>query len=196
MAEKRQQRLDTQDFANFDYLAAVVSIVPARTGTYSYGSQYLQLFTEPIPRILWKGKPVGAPVSFFSLNQYANFTGLTVSLVGDGWLSGGWIGVVITMVLAGIILGLAHRSFWAKTSLPIPSMLYITFLGISPNWFRDGGISVFKFLMFTWLPLLLLPVVVWLLNGRVVPVSSIVIRRGERLRIVQSESGPVHLHNP
>jgi hypothetical protein len=196
VAEKRQQRLDTQDFANFDYLAAVVSIVPARTGTYSYGSQYLQLFTEPIPRILWKGKPVGAPVSFFSLNQYANFTGLTVSLVGDGWLSGGWIGVVITMVLAGIILGLAHRSFWAKTSLPIPSMLYITFLGISPNWFRDGGISVFKFLMFTWLPLLLLPVVVWLLNGRVVPVSSIVIRRGERLRIVQSESGPVHLHNP
>ncbi|HEY1787242.1 MAG TPA: hypothetical protein VGJ73_03760, partial [Verrucomicrobiae bacterium] len=120
VAEKRKEQLDTQDFANFDYLAAVVSVVPQRTGTYTYGTQYLQLFTEPIPRILWPGKPAGAPVGFFNMNQYVDFTGLTSSLVGDGWFSGGWIGLVITMALAGAALGLAHRSFWARSSLMIP----------------------------------------------------------------------------
>jgi len=199
--EKRQQQLDTLDFANFDYLTVVDAIIPKRTERYSYGAQYLQLFTEPIPRILWPGKPAGAPVAFFSLNQYVNFTGLTVSLVGDGWTSGGWIGVVITMALAGAILGLAHRSFWARSSLPLPSMLYVSFLGIAPNWFRDGGISVFKFLMFIWLPLLLLPVVAWFLKGRVVPVRSMLLRPGERLRVVENatnraSSGPSPSRTP
>jgi hypothetical protein len=187
--EKRKQNLDTQDFANFDYLEAVVSIVPKRTGMFTYGCQYLQLFTEPIPRILWPGKPAGAPVAFFNLNQYANFMGLTVSLVGDGWMNGGWFGVVITLGIAGLILGLAHRSFWARSNLPIPSMLFITFLGVSPNWFRDGGISVFKFLMFTWLPLLLLPALTWLIEGRVVRGSSILLHGGQQLRIIQAEPG-------
>jgi len=198
VAEKRKEQLDTQDFANFDYLVAVVSIVPEQTGTYTYGVQYLQLFTEPIPRILWPGKPVGAPVAFFNPNQYANFIGLTVSMVGDGWMSGGWTGVVVTMVVFGTLLGLAHRSFWAKSNLLLPSMFYITFLGVAPNWFRDGGvISLFKFLLFIWLPLLLLTVVTWLLNGRVVRGGSILLRRGERLRVVQNEPrGPApHLIN-
>ena len=187
-AEKQRKNLDTQDFANFDYLVAVVSTVPKRTDMYTYGCQYLQLFTEPIPRILWPGKPVGAPVSFFSLNQYLNFTGLTVSLVGDGWMNGGWVGVAVTMAIAGAILGLAHRSFWAKFNLPIPAMLYISFLGISPNWFRDGGISVFKFLMFIWLPVLILPVATWFLNGRMMPGNTIILRPGDQLRLIQSDS--------
>jgi len=195
--EKRRAQLDTQDFANFDYLAAVVSIVPRRTGTYTYGTQYLQLFTEPIPRILWHGKPAGAPVSFFGLGQYVNFMGLTISMIGDGWMNGGWIGVVITMGLVGAVLGWAHRTFWAKSNLVLPSMFYLTLLGVSPNWFRDGGvISLLKFLLFTWMPLLLLPVVVWLMKGRVVAGNSIHLRPGEPLRLVRTEPGHVCRGNP
>src|SRR5262249_26378777 len=80
--DKIKKQLDTQDFANFDYLAYVVSVVPDRTHAYSYGLQYLQLFTEPIPRMLWPTKPVGAPVKTISLGAYGNFVGLTVSLCG------------------------------------------------------------------------------------------------------------------
>lgn len=47
--EKLKKQLDTQDYANFDYLSYVVSVVPEKTDTYTYGVQYLQLFTEPIP---------------------------------------------------------------------------------------------------------------------------------------------------
>lgn len=183
VAEQRKEKLDTQDFANFDYLAAVVSIVPKRTQCYTYGAQYLQLLTEPIPRILWPGKPAGAPVQTFDINQYANFTGLTFSLVGDGWSSGGWIGVIITLGLAGTAVGFAHRRFWSGSKSPVSALFYLSFLGISANWYRDGGISVFKFLLWTWLPLLMLPVVTWLMAQCRVPGWSVVIRRNEDLRI-------------
>lgn len=186
VAEQRREKLDTQDFANFDYLAAVVSIVPKRTQTYTYGAQYLQLFTEPIPRILWPGKPAGAPVHTFDINQYANFTGLTVSLVGDGWSSGGWIGVLITLGLAGTAVGFAHRRFWLRSDSVVSALFYLSFLGISANWYRDGGISVFKFLLWTWLPLLMLPVATWFMTQRRVPGWSVTIRRSECLRIQQS----------
>src|SRR5262249_51407645 len=87
-----RRQLDTQDYSNFDYLSYVVFVVPEKTGGHTYGAQYLQLFTEPIPRILWKGKPIGSPVKMINIGAYGNFVGLTVSLPGDGWISGGWIG--------------------------------------------------------------------------------------------------------
>jgi hypothetical protein len=188
VVEKRNARWDTQDFANFDYLTAIISSVPERTSTYTYGVQYLQLFTEPIPRVLWHGKPAGAPVATFNINNYCNFLGLTFSLVGDGWSSGGWIGVIVTLGLVGAILGFAHRAFWANSDRAMLSLCYLSFLAISPNWFRDGGISVFKFLLWTWLPILVLPVVIWVIGHRQVPGSEIIIRRGEKLRIVQTEN--------
>lgn len=193
VADQRREKLDTQDFANFDYLAAVVSVVPKRTQTYTYGVQYLQLFTEPIPRVLWPGKPAGAPVQTFDIGRYANFTGLTFSLVGDGWSSGGWIGDVITLGLAGVAVGFAHRRFWSGFESPLLAqfypLFYITFLGISANWFRDGGISVFKFLLWTWLPLLMLPVVEWVfLRQCRVPGWTVTIRRHERLLVEQARN--------
>lgn len=185
VAEQRKEKLDTQDFANFDYLTAVISNVPKQTQCYTYGAQYLQLFTEPIPRILWPGKPAGAPIRNFDINQYVNFMGLTFSLVGDGWCSGGWIGVVITLGLAGTVAGFAHRRFWSGSRSPISALFYLNFLGISANWFRDGGISVFKFLLWTCLPLIMMPVVTWFITQRRVPGWSVTIRRNESLRIEQ-----------
>ena len=87
--EIRKLKSDGPDHANYDFLTFILAIVPERTGTYTYGTQYLQLFTEPIPRKLWPGKPIGAPVRFFSLNEYGNFVGMTPTLLGDGWMSGG-----------------------------------------------------------------------------------------------------------
>ena len=148
---------DSLDFANFNFLAYVVHCVPERTGTYTYYTQYLQLFTEPIPRILWSGKPAGPPVSFFDLNDYGNFVGLTVSLVGDGWMSGGWIGVATTMAGVGWVLGAAHRRFWAEVGGGDVryAVLYLCCLPLTIQWYRDGGISIAKFLLFTATPLLL-----------------------------------------
>ena len=184
--EKLKTKYDTQEFANFDYLCYVVKLVPDRTGTFTYGTQYLQLFTEPIPRKLWPGKPLGSPIGMFSLNQYGNFVGLTVSFPGDAWMTGGWIGLLIVMGLLGLALGRAHRWFWAHSSNPICALFYLVALAMLPNWYRDGGVGIAKFLLWNWLPLIVWLAISWLLGSRSVPAYTIVLPRGATLRLISA----------
>jgi hypothetical protein len=183
--QKIRKQLDTQDYGNFDYLAYVVSVVPERTETYTYGTQYLQLLTEPIPRILWKGKPVGAPVKTVNIGAYGNFIGLTVSLCGDGWMNGGWVGLAITLSLVGGLLGRAHRWFWSNPNEPVASMMYLVGLAMVPQWYRDGGISIFKFLLFSLLPIFVWLGMKWFLGSRRVAGYAVVVPPGTRVRILQ-----------
>ncbi len=148
-----KQRFDTMDFANFDYLAYIISTVPDLTGTYTYGTQYLQLFTEPIPRELWKNKPIGAPIQFFDLNDYGNFIGLTPSMVGDGWMSGGWTGLILTAALSGYLLGRLFLWFSFNQADVYKAMTYLVTVTFTIQYYRDGAISIFHFLMFTLPPI-------------------------------------------
>jgi hypothetical protein len=185
--EIRNRRYDTQDFANFDYLCFVVMAYSNTPDSFSYGAQYLQLFTEPIPRILWRGKPAGSPVpSKVNIRAFGNFIGLTVSLPGDGYVSGGWLGVVITLTLCGMIAGKCHRWFWNHCNQPIPGLFYLSGLAVSPQWYRDGGIGIFKFLLWSLLPIIVWRGVLWWLDGRPLEGNSITLRAGDRLRLVQS----------
>lgn len=183
--EKFKAQFDTQDFANFDFLTYVVWAVPAKSGDYSYGSQYVQLFTEPIPRILWKGKPVGSPVRTINLFAYGNFTGLTVSLPGDGWISGGWIGLIITLSTVGALLGLAHRSFWKNGQNSMGCLLYLVGLAMAPQWYRDGGISIAKFLLFSLVPILMWMGMKWLLGQKLIPGHTVLLPEGAQVRFLQ-----------
>jgi hypothetical protein len=149
------QQQDNPDFANFEFLAYILNVVPERSGTYTYFTQYLQIFTEPIPRILWHEKPIGAPIQLINLNNYGNFVGLTNSLAGDGWLSFGWPGLAITMALVGLFLGWLHRKFWLHASNPRVVVTYCIFVPLTILWFRDGGITIVKTAMFTLLPILI-----------------------------------------
>jgi len=150
------EKQDNPDFANFDFLTYILWAVPDKSRTYTYFSQYLQLFTEPIPRILWPDKPVGSPIKLVNLNDFGNFVGLTNSLVGDGWLSGGWVGVLVTMIVVGLAFGYIHRRFW-RVSQPYKVIMYCGFMPLTLLWFRDGGISLAKYTLFV-----LLPILVWI----------------------------------
>jgi hypothetical protein len=158
-----QDRFDTLDFANFDYLTYIVAVVPERTETYTYASQYLQIFTEPIPRKLWASKPIGAPVVFFDLNHYGNFIGLTPALVGDGWMSGGWIGALLTMALAGWGLGILYNWFIRNQHNIFYCYTFLIINAVVVQLYRDGGISIAKFLLFS-----LVPIFVWMFLARYV----------------------------
>jgi hypothetical protein len=185
LAEKWRAKYDGPDFANFDFLTFVTAVVPERSGMYTYGGQYLQLFTEPIPRKLWPGKPIGGPVGSFNLNQFGNFIGMTITLPGDGWMSGGWIGLGLTMGIVGTILGLLHRWFWRNSGDNMRALLYLVGLAMLPQWFRDGGISIAKFVFWNLSPLLLWWFVTWIVQGAAVPVEVAKYRSGARLRLVQ-----------
>jgi hypothetical protein len=158
------ERQDGPDFANFDFLAYVVDVVPDKSGTYSYFTQYIQLFTEPVPRILWPGKPYGSPVSLVNLNDYGNFTGWTTSLIGDGWVSFGWLGVIATMALVGYVTARMHRWFWRGEATNFKILTYCVFVPLTILWYRDGGISIAKFILWTIGPILLWQLVLTMLQ--------------------------------
>jgi hypothetical protein len=161
------ERQDNLDFANFDYLTYVMDVVPEKSGTYTYFTQYLQLFTEPIPRVLWPNKPIGPPIQLVNMNDYGNFGGLTVSLVGDGWMSGGWLGVIVTISIVGSITARMHRWFWRGEASGFKILTYCTFVPLTVQWFRDGGISIAKFMLFTIGPLLLWRYIIRSLASRI-----------------------------
>jgi hypothetical protein len=187
-AEKTAQRWDTQDFANFEYLTAIIAIVPKLEGPHTYGLQYAQLFTEPIPRFLWKDKPPGSPFVHINFHAHVNFMGLTWSLPGDGWMSGGWIGVVVTLGIAGALAGFAHRWFWKRSDNPAAVLFYLSFVAMSPNWYRDGGMGIFKFLLWSWLPLILWRALNWVLGRRQIAAYSVLVPCGTSLRLITPEA--------
>lgn len=188
LIDQWRTKYDSPDFANFDFLTFVTAVVPERSATYTYGSQYLQLFTEPIPRKLWAGKPVGIPFGSFSLHSYGNFFGRTPSLVGDGWMSGGWLGLFITMALAGGAVGLLHRRFWKEQENNMFCLGYLIMLAMLPQWFRDGGISIAKFLFWNLTPLGLWIAVTWLLGPRLVPGYSLLLPSGGAFHLLEPKA--------
>lgn len=151
--------LDTLDFANFDYLTFIVDKIPEDTQTYRFGAQYLQLITEPIPRILWADKPLGEPIKFYDLNDYGHFLGLTYSLPGDGWSSGGFIGVFFTMLIFGWLIGKYYLYFCRHLHNINILLMYCIVFPMFIQLYRDGGISIFKFLLFTLAPVFIFNIV-------------------------------------
>ena len=160
-----QEKYDNLDFASFDFLTYIAAMVPKETGTYNYGIGWLQLFTEPIPRQLWPGKPIGAP-SFFVLSTYGNFIGLTDSLPGSGWMDGGWFGVVIISSLWGFGLGRFYKWFTWNERSKVSALIYIMAISMIVQLFRDGNISIFKFWLFTVPPFFLWHIIAKILDSK------------------------------
>jgi hypothetical protein len=147
---------DHPDFAMFDCLSYILAKVPAVSGTYSYFTQYLGLFTQPIPRALWPDKPVGSPIVLVNLDAYGKFSPYVATLVGDGWISLGYIGVVVTTGLVGAFYGWLYRRFCSGTSSVYFFCAYFWMLSLLLQWARDGGYSIFtNFFFFSLSPILL-----------------------------------------
>jgi hypothetical protein len=56
------------------------------------------------------------------------------------------------------------------------------------QWYRDGGISISKFIMWNWLPLFIWMGVTWLLGERFLPGNTIILRPGDKLRLIEHKS--------
>lgn len=172
--------MEGMDFGNLEYFEYLVYAIPHRTGTYGYFVDTLQLFTEPIPRAMWKGKPVGAPFNHISLFDYGNPIGMTRSLPGQGWYSLGWLGVVIWCGFWGWALGQLYRRFVEGAQGSFQVLAYMTFLPILIVAFRDGQIiTIFRQGLF-----FLAPIVLWWWLARGVGIAPI-----DRLRFRQTGKG-------
>ncbi len=162
--------MEGMDFANLEYFEYLVYAVPQRTGTFGYFLDNLQIFTEPIPRVLWPGKPVGAPIKLFSLFDYGTPIGMTYSLPGAGWLQLGYLGVLIWCALFGWFYGRIYNWFQRSNQSNLKTVCYLLFLPLSVQFFRDGMlIQLIKSNGWFLLPLLL---ILWFAKLSAVPLGD------------------------
>lgn len=150
-----KEQWDTLDFASFDYLTFIISVVPEETQTYNFFYHYSILLTEWIPRKLWAGKPVGPPFNRISLHAYGNFVGLTMSLVGDGWFSLGWLGVIVLLTGTGALCGVLRNIFVRNHNNVIVGVGFIVINALLIQHYRDGGVQIVRFMIFSFSPVVL-----------------------------------------
>ncbi|MDA9405940.1 hypothetical protein [Bradyrhizobium sp. CCBAU 45384] len=155
-AKSLVDRLEGPDIANFEFLAFIINTVPEKTGTYTYFVQWLQLFTEPIPRILWPEKPIGAPISVFSLNQYGNFFFYSRGMIGDAYMSLGIPGIALVSGVFGRLQYKVFRKLMSGSLGKTGVVLGMVVLPLTIQWLRDGGVvQISKFLLWNSVPVLL-----------------------------------------
>ena len=177
--------LEGMDFANMEYFEYLVYAIPQRTHTYGYFLDTLQVFTEPVPRVLWKNKPISAPFNRISLLDYGRAIGMTRSLPGQGWYSLGWLGVIIWCGLWGYVLGLIYRRFVEGPQTAFKTAAYMIFVPILIVAFRDGQlVTVFRQGLFY-----LGPVLLWFYLARYLGLPSAVIMRAAAARRLRRRAG-------
>lgn len=146
--------MEGMDLANMDFLEYLTYAVPGRTGTYGYFLDNLQIFTEPVPRIFWPGKPIGPPIKMYNLFDYGYPIGMTYSLPGEGYQQLGLIGVMIWCGLFGYVYGVAYAKFAKSRQTNFQTVAYCFFVPISILFFRDGLLlTILKAGLFLFLPL-------------------------------------------
>ena len=151
-----ERPLEGMDFANLEFFEYAVYVVPQRSQTYGYFTDILQVFTEPIPRALWKNKPIGAPIDRIHLFKFGNPVGMTGSLPGEGWMSLGWFGVLLWCGLWGWGLGTIYRKFVDGPQGTFQTIAYMTFVPVLIIVFRDGQvITLFRQGIFFFAPIVL-----------------------------------------
>ncbi|WP_309753235.1 O-antigen polymerase [Novosphingobium sp.] len=186
--ESSEPFLGGMDWSNMEYLEYVVYVVPQRSQSYTYFTELLQIFTEPIPRVLWPGKPIGPPIKFFSMFDYGYPIGATYSLPGVGWMGLGWLGVIMLCGAWGYVLGLIYRRFVESDQSTFKVAAYMCFLPIFVVAFRDGLVlTVLRQLVFY-----MFPIVVWVAIARLfnVPLASDLRAAAARLRRREAMHAP------
>nr|WP_282098636.1 O-antigen polymerase [Qipengyuania proteolytica] len=159
--------LEHMDFAGMEYFEYIVYAVPQRTGSYDYFAHNLQILTEPIPRVLWEGKPIGSPVQFFKLWDYGTPIGMTISMPGAGWMSLGYLGIVIQAAIFALLYGWIYQRLMMRTESAFARLLFALLVATSIVVFRDGIMLTFvRQLPFYIGPLAIVWAIVWFTTPR------------------------------
>jgi len=163
-----ERLFEGMDFANLEYLEFMIYVVPQRSGTYGYFNGVLQVFTEPVPREIWKDKPIGPPFERINIFDYGNPRGITRSLPGEGWFALGWLGTAIWCGAWGWALGAIYRRFVNGSQSTLQVAAYMVFIPILIVAFRDGQlVTVFRQGLF-----FMMPIALWWALARLLGIPS------------------------
>ena len=96
-------------------------------------------------------------------------------------MSGGWIGILLTISIVGWLAGKLYKGFCNPQNI-YSVLLYIMTLPVFLLWFRDGGINVIKMLLF-----ILFPILVWKMF------YNLMVKQRKRFKAVTPTLQPVDI---
>jgi hypothetical protein len=124
------------DMQEFESMTLVTSVIPERSNSYNWFTQYASLLVRPIPRSLWPDKPVDTSV--LAMVDYGNFYYLTFSMMGDAYMNMGIPSVVLILALDGFLLSALYKAVKRSSSANLLLLFTLT-VAYLPVLYRDGG---------------------------------------------------------
>ena len=122
---------------NFLRLAQIIQIVPARRD-YVYYRQIVFTLVRPVPRVFWPGKPVDPG---FDLPSEVGMRGVSLSssIIGEWYVTWGWVAVVLGAWLHGRLAGTANalRGLGIASKNPIVYALAVMVLLVGMRSMQD-----------------------------------------------------------
>jgi len=108
-------------------LAYVTELTPAAV-PYARGATYRPLLTKLVPRALWRNGPQEVAGQWYGhrykfLDPEDTATSVNLPVVTEGWINGGWIGVIGSAALLGIVLRIIWTGWIGENSAPGNVML-------------------------------------------------------------------------
>lgn len=92
---------------NFLRLGQIIDLVPAQY-SFVYEKQIVFTLVRPIPRVLWASKPTSPGFDLGAINGLKGVS-LSSSVVGEWYLSFGWVGIFVGGWLYGRLAGMTSR---------------------------------------------------------------------------------------
>lgn len=100
------------DFDGFQQVINTVSFVSAEG--IAWGSHFLSGLLFFVPRSMWEAKSDPASLEIASARGY-EFLNLSLPFPAEAYLDGGWLGVLLVMVLFGVLLAVLDRAWREKS---------------------------------------------------------------------------------
>ncbi len=132
LSESTEQVASRMDLIH--QFALVRSLTPAEI-PHQRGATYTYFLITLIPRAIWPEKPkAGSANKFFGVNygltteEGAERSTFGVSLLAEGYINFGWVGVTLIMALQGAFLTLLQRLFGERESGEGGRAVYVSFL--------------------------------------------------------------------
>jgi oligosaccharide repeat unit polymerase len=118
-------------------------------------------FSVLIPRSIWADKPEFLPQILGERLKYTELSGLPAGLLGEGFISGGWLGAVFFALVFGLFVGVVHR-FLTRSRVLSPVAAWAVFMAVNTvlvglRTGAQGGLTTLQ------IALVALPVV-WLIG--------------------------------
>lgn len=141
------------DLAGFQDTLYFLELAPQQI-PFQYGIPYFyNYFIEPIPRILWPGKPLLTDLThWWDPHRYGAINGA----IGDAYLQFGWNGILLIFFITGSLFAFVQFLFDRLYTSPSITTGYVLFFAWICQIGRDSFLALFPtYMLFTGIPVII-----------------------------------------